>query len=118
MTEEKLQGLLPATLPVTIGDLPPVRTNSICIIMYDGGFNAEYFGKDPATIYQPVAKIVVRNSSYEEGRAWVDLVREALHRHTDDYFLSIVQAGTPLYLGRDSDKLNEFQVTFNIQLRE
>lgn len=115
--EEKLQGLLPVSLPVTIGDLPSTQDNSICIIMYDGGFNLEYFGVKPATVYQPSAKIVIRHSSYEVGRQWLTQVCEVLHRYTDDYFLSILQAGTPLYLGRSAQKLHEFQVVFNIQVR-
>lgn len=119
MVEEKLQGLLPSTLPVTIGDLPSTQNDSICIIMYDGGFNTEYFGKkpDPVTVLQPVAKFVVRHHSYEVAKQWIEQIQDTLHRHTDDYFLSILLAGTPLYLGRSAQKLHEFQVTFNIQVR-
>lgn len=118
MLEEKLQGLLPVTLPATIGDLPSTRDNCICIVMYDGGYNTEYFGAKPATVYQPVAKFVVRHDSYEVGNQWVEQLKETLHRYTDEYFLSIMLAGTPLYLGRSAQKLHEFQITFNIQVKE
>lgn len=119
MMEEKLQGLLPVTIPSTIGDLPSTSANGVSIVLYNGNFNTEYFGgRKGSTVFQPIVKFVVRNSSYEEAKKWVDAVKDTLHRHTDDYFLSILLSGSPLYLGRSDQKLHEFQMVFSIQLVE
>ena len=112
MLEDIILGLLPSTLPCTIGDLPGVKRDNICILLYDGDPNVEYFGK--STLYEPIVKIVVRNGSYEQGSQWVDQVKEALHRRTDTNLLGVTMIGSPMYLGRSDQKLHEFQVTFRI----
>lgn len=119
MIEDKIQGLLPVDMPSTIGDLPSTRANGVSIVMYDGNYNTEYFGgRTRSTVFQPVAQLIVRHESYEAAKAWVDAIQDALHRHTDDYFLSILLAGSPMYLGRSDQKLHEFRITFNIQTKE
>lgn len=119
MLEDKILGLLPSTLPATIGDLPGLSRNAVGIVVYDGIGNLEYFRSDASsTLYQPVVKIVIRNSSYEQGAQWVQQVREALHRHSDNDFLSILMVGSPMYLGKSDQKLHEFQITFRILTKE
>lgn len=127
MIEDLILGLLPAELVpfATIGDLPGTQRDEVCIMLYDGVANTEYFGgKSGSTVFQPIAKIVVRNQSYETAKQWVDLVQETLHRYTDASseiggpILSIFMVGSPKYLGRGTYKLHEFQVTFNIQMKE
>lgn len=124
MIEDALLGLLPAELVpfATIGDLPGTQKNEVCLMMYDGAVNTEYFGsRTGSTIYQPIVKVVARNLSYEVAKQWVDSVKEAFHRYTDTGegpLLSILMVGSPMYLGRSAQKLHEFQVTFNIQTRE
>lgn len=124
MLEDILLGLLPAKLYpfATIGDLPGTQKDEICLMLYDGMSNAEYFGgRKGSTIYQPIVKVVVRNNSYEVAKQWVEDVKDAFHRYTDENrgeVLSILMVGSPMYLGRSPQKLNEFQVTFNIQTKE
>lgn len=119
MLEDKILGLLPSTLPAVIGDLPGTTQDSICIMLYDGNANTEYFGPAAdSTVYQPVVKIVVRSADYEKASNWVRMVKEALHRHVDDYFMSILLVGSPMYLGKSEQKLHEFQETFKIQVKE
>lgn len=126
MIEDLILGLFPAELvPVaTIGDLPGTQHDEVCIMLYDGVANTEYFGgKQDSTVYQPIVKVVVRNQSYETAKQWINLVQEALHRYTDadsengGPILSIFMVGSPMYLGRSTYKLHEFQVTFNIQMK-
>ena len=120
MVADKLYDLLPASLPKTIGDLPSTETDAVAIMEYNGGASTEYFGMrgEGSSIFQPIVKIVVRTDSYEEGTEWCELIKNTLHRFTDDYFVSILMVGTPMYLGRGETKLHEFQVTFKTQVKE
>lgn len=116
MVEQHIYDLLPATLPKVIGDLPATATNAVAIILFNGVANLEYFQCD--TVYKPVVKIVVRNESYAEALQQLDQIKQVLHKHSDDFFMSIFMQGYPMYLGRDAQKLHEFQVVFNIQVKE
>ena len=116
MVEQHIYDLLPATLPKVIGDLPATAANAVAIILYNGAANLEYFQFD--TVYRPVVKLVVRNSSYEEAQQQVLDIKSSLHKHSDDFFMSILMQGYPVYLGRDAQKLHEFQIVFNIQVKE
>lgn len=120
MVADKIYDLLPANLPKTIGDLPSTETDAVAIMEYNGATSTEYFGmrNEENSIFQPIVKIVVRTDSYEEGVAWSELIKQTLHRHTDEYFISVMLVGTPMYLGRDEMKLHEFQVTFKTQVKE
>lgn len=120
MVADKIYDLLPANLPKTIGDLPSTETDAVAIMEYSGATSTEYFGmrNESVSILQPIVKIVVRTDSYEEGKAWSELIKNTLHRYTDAYFVSIMMVGTPMYLGRDEMKLHEFQVTFRTQVKE
>lgn len=121
MIEDVLLGLLPVELvPVaTIGDLPGTQRDEVCLMLYDGVANDEYFGgRVDSTIYQPIVKVIVRNHSYEVAKQWIDYVKNAFHRYTGGEVLSIFMVGSPMYLGRNSQKLHEFQVTFNIKMKE
>lgn len=116
MVEQKLKELLPSQLPVYIGELPSNETDAVAVMLYDGNFNTEYFKS--GTMFKPVVKIVVRHGSYQTGREWATVIKEALHRHVDDFFLSILMVGYPRYLGRDPQKLHEFQLVFNLKVKE
>lgn len=116
MVEQHIYDLLPATLPKVIGDLPATSTNAVAIMIFNGVGNQEYFHFD--TVYQPVVKIVIRNASYAEAQQQALDIKSALHKHSDDFFMSIFMQGYPVYLGRDEQKLHEFQIVFNIQVKE
>lgn len=116
MVEQHIYDLLPADLPKVIGDLPGTTKNAVAIVLFNGAGSSEYFATP--SLFRPVIKLVVRNESYEVAQAQVQQIREYLHKHTDDYFLSIMLAGYPMYLGKGEHKLHEFQIVFNIQLKE
>lgn len=116
MVEQYIYDLLPLTLPKVIGDLPATATNAVAILMLNGVANLEYFQCD--TVYRPVVKIVVRNESYADALQQLDEIKQTLHRYSDDFLMSVFMQGTPMYLGRDAQKLHEFQVVFNIQVKE
>ena len=120
MIADEIKALLPSTWPLTIGDLPSTNVESVCIIELDGNYNTHYFRSDASLmVSHPLIKIVGRSASYETGSAWMDQAKETLNRyHSDGEILGITMVGTPMYLGRDNQKFHEFQVTFQVQLKE
>lgn len=120
MVAEKIYDLLPQEWPLVIGDLPSAADIVVGVVEYDGAPSTEYFGVVNESLFNPIVKIVIRHMSYSEGRTWADEVKETLHRyHNEDIgILSILMVGTPMYLGRNEQKLHEFQVTFNITIKE
>lgn len=117
MVEDKIRDLiLGVTGEAYLGELPSSPQNAIAIMLYNGAGNAEYFAF--GTVCTPVVKIVIRNKSYELAQQYIEDIKQVLHRHHDDYFLSIIMQGYPTYLGRDTQKLHEFQIVFNIQVKE
>lgn len=120
MVAEKIYDLLPDTLPKVIGDLPGAETDIVAIMEYDGVYSTEYFGSknDSVSVLRPIIKVLIRNSTYQTGSKWADLVKDTLHRYYDDYFINIMLVNSPIYLGRNAMKQHEFQVTFNTQIKE
>ena len=114
-----LHGGVGASWPLTIGDLPATHDIAVCITEYDGATGTEYFGNTPGnSIFAPIIKCVVRHSSYKTGQAWSDAIAGALHRYHDNTLLSVLLIGAPMYLGRSEEKLHEFQITFQINIKE
>ena len=120
MVAEKIRDLLPQEWPTVIGDLPSTVDVVVGVIEYDGATSTEYFGVSNKSLFNPIIKIVIRHSSYSKGQEWADEVKNVLHRyHNEDAgILSVLMAGVPMYLGRNELKLHEFQVTFNISVKE
>lgn len=128
MVAEKIYDLLPQEWPLVIGDLPSTSNTVVGIVEYDGATSTEYFGGSDRfaydvsakSIFNSIVKIVIRHESYSEGQAWAEEVKDTLHRYHNEYdgILSCLMAGVPMYLGRDEQKLHEFQVTFNISIKE
>lgn len=118
MVEQHIKELLPDDIKklTVIGELPSVPRNVIAIMLFSGAGNAEYFACD--TVCTPVIKIVARNQSYEQAKHYIEELKMALHRHHDEYFMSIFMQGYPMYLGKDEQKLHEFQIVFNINVKE
>ena len=116
MVEKKIKDLLPKSMPIVIGDLPGGTSDSIAIKLYDGAYNEHYFRHD--TVFRPVIKMIIRNHSYEQAHEWIEIIKHTLNEYSDDYFMSILLSGYPMYLGKDTQKLHEFQVVFNIRVKE
>ena len=120
MVAEKIYDLLPQEWPLVIGDLPSTTDIVVGIVEYDGATSTEYFGMESKSLFNPIVKIVIRHNSYPMGQTWSDEVKNVLHRyHNEDIGIqSCLMVGTPMYLGRNEQKLHEFQVTFNITVKE
>lgn len=120
MVAEKIHDLLPQEWPLVIGDLPSASDVVVGIMEYDGATSTEYFGETSKSLFNPIVKIVIRHTSYPEGQSWADEVKDRLHRyHNEDTGIqSCLMIGAPMYLGRNEQRLHEFQVTFNISVKE
>ena len=123
MIADDVKALLPEDWPLNIGDLPSPNVEAVCLIEFDGYYNTQYFGRGYGTmIGHPLVKIVGRSSSYETGEYWMDESKRLLNRYYNDSgegeILSITMVGTPTYLGRNNQKFHEFQITFQIQVKE
>ena len=120
MVAEKIYDLLPREWPLVIGDLPSTSEVAVGIMEYAGATSTEFFGDVNCSMFNPIIKIVIRHTAYPTGQEWSDVVRNTLHRYHDESkgILSSLMVGAPMYLGRDSQKLHEFQVTFNITTKE
>lgn len=117
MVAEYISGLLPSDWPKFIGDLPSGRSEAIALMEYDGVGSTNYFGQ-ARSILQPILKVVVRTESYKVGDTYCEDLKELLHKYHDEVILSMLLAGSTMYLGRDEDKMHEFQLIFNIQIRK
>lgn len=116
MVEKKIKNLIPESIPIVIGDLPGGTNDIAAIKLFDGAMNEYYFKH--GTVFRPVIKIVVRNQSYEQAHEWIEQIKQTLNEYTDDYFVSILLSGYPMYLGKNEQKLHEFQIVFNIRIKE
>ena len=120
MVAEKIYDLLPQNWPLVIGDLPSTSDVVVGIMEYDGATSTEYFGKASESLFNPIVKIVIRHDTYSTGQTWSDEVKNVLHRYRNEDIgiLSCLIVGTPIYLGRNAQKLHEFQITFTISIKE
>lgn len=120
MVAEKIYDLLPQSWPKVVGDLPSTNGVAVGIMEYDGATSTEFFGATNSSLFNPIVKIVIRHTSYPEGQAWSEEVKNILHRYRNEStgILSSLIVGTPMYLGRNDQKLHEFQATFNISIKE
>ena len=120
MVAERIYDLLPSDWPKVIGDLPSTPETVVGIMEYDGVGSTEYFGSTSKSLFKPIVKIVIRHTAYSSGQTWADEVKNTLHRfHNEDLGIqSILIVGSPTYLGKGELGLHEFQVTFNITVKE
>ena len=115
---EYIQGILPEEVtPIFVGELPSLSTEGVAITLYDGNSNTEFLGM-PDTIYRPIVQVVIRTQTYDKGAEYAEGIRKALQCFNSDEVLSILQVGSPLYLGRNEQKLCEFQLTFKTIVKE
>lgn len=112
---EYLWNLIPETVqPRFIGDLPSVATEGTTCLLVDSNQSTQFFGTYES-IYRPIAKFVTRKKQYIEGEEINKTISDALNKFvSQEDGISINQIGTGIYLGRNVEKMHEFQITFEI----
>lgn len=116
-----------AVKPRFIGELPSLSDEGCGIVLLDGMSSLEYFAprasgvttpQEGESLFSPIIRFVIRTKTYPKGAEWSELIKDALHRYTDDTLLQCMFQGAVLYLGRSSEKLHEFQLTFSTIVKE
>lgn len=113
--------------PRFIGELPSLSDVGCGIVLLDGISSLEYFAprasgvttpQEGESLFRPIIRFMIRTKTYPEGAEWAELIKDALHRYTDDTLLQCMFQGAILYLGRSPEKLHEFQLTFLTIVKE
>lgn len=102
--------------PLTIGELPSSTTAGCGMVLVDGIDPLGYFGS--SSMYRPLLRFLIRSSTYPEGMGWADVIKNVLHQYHDDVIKSCIMRGSILSLGKTTENLHEFQLTFSIILKE
>lgn len=112
---ELLRSLLLDDIPPTyVGSWPAQVPNSVAIRLWDGR-NQEYFGH--ATLQMPLVLILVRHEEYAPGMSWCKQIRAKFNKYSDQHIAQMHIKGDILHLGKNPEKLHEFQLMFNIILK-
>lgn len=116
---EYLWEQIPSTVaPRFVGELPSQAEEGVALSPGEGEENIYYFSQED-TLRKPYVTCYIRTREYTKGEQFSSQVVEALDKfHDDDWILSCTLVGTPTYLGRNEDKLHEFQVVFKIIVKE
>ncbi len=116
-------GVFPQQIePKVVGELPGLTDVGCGLVLLDGAFSLEYFATDSrsenASMFQPILRFLIRVEDYPQGAEWCDLIKDALHRYHDEHILQCLFSGSILYLGRNTEQLHEFQLTFTTIIKE
>lgn len=114
---EHIKGLLSNQSKVFIGDLPSLTEEGVGIVLEAGTENPSYFG-DYRSLSSPYIRITIRSREYTSGMNRAESIKQDLDRHTDEHILSCIINGSPMYIGRNQQKLHEIQLLFYIILKE
>lgn len=115
---EYLWGQIPTEVkPRFVGDIPSQSEEGISLSLQDGAETTTFLGQKEA-LYRPYVQCFVRNEDYQKGDGFVDKVVKALDKFHDDMILSCLMVGYPTYLGLNEDKLHEFQIVFQLIVKE
>ena len=110
--------LIPSTVtPRFVGQMPTLSTEGVSMEDYNGGINTTYLGM-PETIFKPILRFFIRTKDYTQGKSFAQAIQNALHEYTDESLLGILAVGSPGYLGKSAEKLHEFQLMYQVTLKE
>ena len=111
---EYLWTRIPDTVaPRFVGDIPSQSEEGVSLSMVNGEENVRFFSTNEV-LYRPYIQCFIRTSKYVRGDVFASRVIQALDKFydLDKGILNIVLLGSPTYLGKNEDKLHEFQLTF------
>ena len=67
---------------------------------------------------RPFIRITIRTSKYIDGMDRAEEIKKDLDKYTDENILQCLVAGSPMYIGKNQQKLHEIQLLFYITLKE
>lgn len=114
---EYLKNLLSIKDKVFIGDLPSLSEEGVGIVLEEGSSELRYFGQKKS-LERPWIRFTIRTKTYADGMLRADSIKKDLNRFTDDNILQCLISGSPMYIGKNQQKLHEIQLLFYITLKE
>lgn len=99
-------------VPVTMGELPSVEAVGCSLVEIEGSPSLNYFGQSES-IHRPLLRVIIRSSTAPQGEGYRDAVMHLLNKkQISELALMCVLVNEPLYLGRTTSGLYEWQLTF------
>jgi|LSQX01.2.fsa_nt_gb hypothetical protein len=114
---EVVQGLLSSEAKVVVGDFPSLDAEGISVKLGEGEEATRYLGMT-TTINRPYIIVVARSESYSTAKQWLASCRAILDGYRSDNILGILVTTPTIYIGRDDQKMHDFQVTYKIMIKE
>ena len=114
---EYIKTLLSDKTKVFIGDLPSLSDEGVGILLEEGSADSRYFG-GYKSLARPYIRITIRTKTYPSGMERAESIKKDLDKYTDDNILQCLSAGSPMYIGKNQQKLHEIQLLFYITLKE
>ena len=114
---EYIKTLLTDKDKVFIGDLPSLSEEGVGILLEEGSSDSRYFGQYKS-LARPYIRITIRSKKYVSGMERAESIKKDLDKYTDENILQCFIAGSPMYIGKNEQKLHEIQLLFYITLKE
>jgi hypothetical protein len=114
---EKVQALLSSITKCIVGDFPSLDAEGLSVRLGAGDDPIRYLGMT-TLIHRPYAILVARAASYASAEAWLTSARGILDSYHSGSILSILLLTPPLYLGKDDQKMHEFQGVYKVMMKE
>lgn len=114
---EYIKTLLTDKDKVFIGDLPSLSEEGVGILLEEGSSDNRYFGQYKS-LARPYVRITIRSKKYVSGMERAEGIKKDLDKYTDENILQCLIAGSPMYIGKNEQKLHEIQLLFYITLKE
>lgn len=115
---EVIQSLISTVVPKSfVGDFASLDADGVSIKLSEGEDTTRYLGMT-TTIRRPYVVIVARSSTYSTAETWLASIRTRIDTYRSGDILSILMSTPPLYLGRDDQKMHEFQVIYKVMMKE
>lgn len=105
---------IPSTVaPRFVGDIPSQSEEGVSLSINNGEDNTVFFATNEV-LYRPYVQCFIRTDRYVKGEVFASKVIQALDKFQDleNGILCVVLQGSPTYLGKNEDKLHEFQLMF------
>lgn len=116
---EKLAELIPPEVnPVFIGEIPSQSDEGVALAPTDLETRYWFLGQEES-IVTPYIQCSIRTKEYLKGENFSDILLKVLNGTIEDENLLGIRPITYTnYLGKNEDKLHEFQLTFKVILKE
>lgn len=118
LCEKLLELIPPEVYPKFVGEIPSQSDIGVSLSPNDAEVIYYFLGQSE-TIQIPYVQCNIRTEKYTTGEEYADKVSKALNGYTDgDNILCVRPDGRVVYLGKNEDKLHEFQLQFKVILKE